>query len=40
MLARRRGLAMTLIAAGVLGLVSGPVLAAGDGAHGPSVAVF
>ena len=33
-------MAMTLIAAGVLGLVSGPVLAAGDGAQGPSVAVF
>ena len=40
MLARRRGLARTLIAAGVLCLATGPALAAGDGAQGPSVAVF
>jgi hypothetical protein len=40
MLGRRRGLAVMLIAAGVLCLATGPVLAAGDGAQGPSVAVF
>ena len=38
--ARGRGLAAALIGAGVLYLATGPVLAAGDGAHGPSVAVF
>jgi K+:H+ antiporter len=40
MLVRGRGAAATLIAAGVLGLSTGPVLAAGDGAQDPSVAVF
>ena len=40
MLVRGRGVATTLIAAGVLCLAAGPVLAAGDGAQGPSVAVF
>ena len=40
MLGRRRGLALRLMAAGVVCLATGPVLAAGDGAQGPSVAVF